>query len=60
MRFWACPMQDRHVLRPFTIALVIAAVVAGVYFWRRKPSTTRSPGGPGLNVVTINPLPSGP
>lgn len=53
------PMQDREVLRLFTLALVVAA---GVYFWKHMPSTTpHSPGlGPGLNVVTINPLPSGP
>jgi hypothetical protein len=42
-----------------TFVLLVVAVLAAMYVWQHKPSLDNAP-VPGLNVVTINPLPSVP
>ena len=47
-----------NVGRIVTFVLLVVAVVAAIYVWQHKPSLNNAP-VPGLNVITINPLPSG-
>jgi hypothetical protein len=50
-------MDDLGVARMFAIFLLALGLNAAIYVWQHRPSldNPRVP-GPGLNVVTINPL----
>jgi hypothetical protein len=51
-------MQDVDVGRMITFVLLVVAVIAAVYVWQHRSSIDNPQlPAPGVNVVTINPLP---
>jgi hypothetical protein len=51
-------MQDVDVGRMITFVLLAVAVIAGIYAWQHRPSLDNPQlPAPGVNVVTIDPLP---
>jgi hypothetical protein len=57
LRVRVIAMDDLGVARMFAFVLLALALIAAIYVWQHRPSldNPRVP-GPGLNVVTINPL----
>jgi hypothetical protein len=58
LRFAIRRMQDVDVGRMITFVLLAVAVIAGIYAWQHRPSLDNPQlPAPGVNVVTIDPLP---